>query len=81
VRQPSRSIMPGWVWASSKAEGTWIDARKVWALTEYAHSRERPPAASDSAAIRARSPTDLRIYGFLQNLKSASADFRKSAKA
>jgi len=24
---------------------------------------------------------DLRIYGFLQNLKNASADFRESVKA
>jgi hypothetical protein len=81
VREPSRSIMPGWVWARSRARGAWIDARKVWALTEYAHSREPLPKASDSATIRARSPTDLRIYGFLQNLKSALADFRKYVKA
>ncbi|MNT72301.1 hypothetical protein D3C72_2108850 [compost metagenome] len=81
MREPPRSIMPGWVWANSKARGAWIDTRKVWALTEYAHSRELLPAASDSATIRARSPTDLRIYGFLQNQKSALADFRKSVKA
>jgi len=81
VREPPRSIMPGWVWANSKAREAWIDTRKVWALTEYAHSCEPLPAASYSAAIRARSPTGLRIYGFLQNLKSALADFRKSVKA
>lgn len=81
MREPSRSIMPGWVWANSKARGAWIDTWKVWALTEYAHSCEPLPAASYSAAIRARSPTDLRIYGFLRNQKSALADFREYVKA
>jgi hypothetical protein len=81
VRQPSRSIMPGWVRARSRARGAWIDTRKVWALTEYALSCEPLPAASDSAKNRARSPADLWIYGFVQHLKSALADLRKSVKA
>ena len=32
--QPSRSIMPGWVWANAQAGGARIDTGKVWTLTE-----------------------------------------------
>jgi hypothetical protein len=73
--------MPGWVWANAKARAVWIDTRTVWALTEYAHLYVRPSAIHQHAKIRPRNTTDLRIYGFLQNLKTASADFRKSVKA
>jgi hypothetical protein len=73
--------MPGWVWASSKATAAWIDTRKVWALTAHAHLCVRPSVMHKHTELRARRTTDWRIYGFLQNRKTASVDFRKSVKA
>ncbi|MCY1268172.1 hypothetical protein D9M68_351630 [compost metagenome] len=81
MRQRWRSIMPGWVSANVKARGARIDTRTVWALTEHAHLCRRPSAINKHARICARSITDLRIYSFLQNLKTALADFRISVKA
>lgn len=81
MRQRSRSIMPGWVRANVKARDARIDTRTVLALTRYSHPGGRRSAINRQARIRARSITDLRIYGFLQNLKTALEDFRKSVKA
>jgi hypothetical protein len=81
VRQQSRSIMPGWVWANAQAGGARIDTGKVWTLTVYAHLRASPAMVLKHAKLRVRSTTDLRVYGFPQNRKTASADSRKSVKA
>lgn len=81
MRQPSRSIMPGWVWANAQAGGARIDTGKVWTLTGYAQLRASPATVLKHAKLRTRNPADIRIYGFPQSLKSASAYFRKSVKA
>lgn len=81
MRQQSRSIMLGWVWANAQAGGARIDTRKVWTLTGYAHIRSSPATVLKHAKLRTRSPTDLRGYGFPQNRKTATADFRKSVEA
>ena len=81
MRQPSYSIMPGWVWANAQAGGEWIDTGKVWTLTGYAQLRASPAMVLKHAKLRTRSPTDLRVYGFPQNRVTALADFRKSVKA
>lgn len=60
MRQPSRSIMPGWVWANAQPGGARIDTRKVWTLTGYAQVRASPATVPKHAKLRARS---LRIYG------------------
>lgn len=80
MRQPSRPIMPGWVWANAQAGGARIDTRKVWTLTGYAQLRASLATVPKHAKLRARSPRDLRIYGFPQNRKTATADFCKSVK-
>jgi len=80
VRQPSRSIMPGWVWANAQTGGARIDTGKVWTLTEYAHLRASPAMVPKHVKLRTRSPTDIRICGFPQNRKTATADFCKSVK-
>lgn len=59
MRQPSRSIMSGWVWANAQAGGRRIDTGKVWTLTVYAHLRASPATVLKHAKLRARS---LRIY-------------------
>lgn len=65
MRQPSRSIMPGWVWANAQAGGERIDTGKVWTLTGYAHLCVSPATVPKHTKLRVRSPTDLRGYGFL----------------
>lgn len=60
MRQPSRSIMPGWVWANAQAGVARIDTGKVWTLTEYAYLRASPAMVPKHAKLRACS---LRIYG------------------
>lgn len=80
MRQPSRSIMPGWVWANAQAGGDRIDTGKVWTLTGYAHLYVSPAMVLKHAKLHTRSPTDIRICGFPQNRKIATADFRKSVK-
>ncbi len=65
MRQPSRSIMPGWVWANAQAGGARIDTGKVWTLTGYAQLRASPATVPNHAKLRVRSTTDLRVYGFL----------------
>lgn len=63
MRQPSRSIMPGWVWANAQAGGARIDTGKVWTLTVYAHLRASlatVPKLAKLAKLHARS---LQIYG------------------
>jgi hypothetical protein len=40
-----------------------------------------PATLPKPAKLRVRSTMDLRVYGFPQNLKTASADSRKSVKA
>lgn len=59
MRQPSRSIMPGWVWENAQAGVARIDTGKVWTLTVYAHLRVSPATLLKHAKLRARS---LRIY-------------------
>ena len=59
MRQPSHSIMPGWVWANAQAGGERIDTGKVWTLTVYADLRVSPATLLKHAKLRARS---LRIY-------------------
>jgi len=81
VRQQSHSIMPGWVWANTQAGGERIDTGMVWTLTVYAHLRGSPAMVLKHAKLRTRSPTDIRICGFPQNRKTASADSRRSVKA
>jgi len=73
--------MPGWVWANTQAGGARIDTGTVWTLTGYAHLRVSPAKVPKHAKLRKRNPADIGIYGFPQNRKTASADFRKSVKA
>jgi hypothetical protein len=81
VRQSSQSIMSGWVWANAQAGWARIDTGMVWTLTGHAHRRASSATAHKHAKLCARSPTDIRICGFPQNRKTASADFRKFVKA
>ncbi|MCY1277850.1 hypothetical protein D9M68_602360 [compost metagenome] len=81
MRQRSRSIMPGWVRANVKARDARIDTRTVLSLTRHAHPGGRRSAINRQVRIRACNITDLRIYGFLQNLKTVLADFRIPVKA
>lgn len=81
MRQQSHSIMPGWVWANTQAGGARIDTGTVWTRTGYAHLRVSPAKVLKHAKLRTHSPADIRIYGFPQSLKAASAYFRKSVKA
>jgi len=65
VRQSSQSIMSGWVRANAQAGWARIDTGMVWTLTGHAHLRASPATVPKHTKLRARSPTDLRGYGFL----------------
>jgi len=65
MRQPSRSIMPGWVWANGQVGEARIDTGKVWTLTGYAYLRGSLATAPQCTNPKWRSPKALRVYGFL----------------